>query len=298
MEFGTRAQRQPELNMDETEYKELMGRLDAMTKRMDASEERTRVADEEDEKKRKDESEDEKCAAEKARADESEEERAKDTKEEDKERKDKKRADAESEEEHKEAEPESERKEGGKKEAETKKRDDESEKDKTSEEDKKRADNQRSAMTRRIDEVDANVRDLLKPLSSEDRDELASIQSRADGLAQTLGERISPPLFGERPINYRKRLAAKFQKFSKGTEKIRIDELDGPSFGVIEERIYNDAQIVAPSLMRKGVLSENIRADASGRRIKTYTGDPKAWLGDFTTKPLNVRINKDFGSNR
>lgn len=147
-------------------------------------------------------------------------------------------------------------------------------------------------LKRRIAEMDARMTRLMQPLSANDRDELALIQKRADSLAQMFGDSITPPLAGETPIEYRKRMAAKFQKYSDSTKGIQIEKLDSASFNVIEDRIYTDAQSAstAAEAMPAGRLFPVHSTDRAGRTITKYHGDPKAWMAPFMAKGLSVRI--------
>jgi len=147
-------------------------------------------------------------------------------------------------------------------------------------------------LRQRIADMDARFSRLVRPLSATDRDELARVQQRADTLAQMFGDSITPPLAGETPIEYRKRMAGKFQKHSSGTKGIKLDALDDTSFGVIEERIFADAQAAAmnPDKPLDGRLVAIKSTDGAGRTITKFHGDPKAWLGPFKARGMTVRI--------
>jgi hypothetical protein len=151
-------------------------------------------------------------------------------------------------------------------------------------------------LKRRIADMDARMTRMLRPLSADDRDELARVQKRADSLAQMFGDSITPPLAGETPIEYRKRMAAKFQKYSDSTKGIKIEALDEKSFGVIEDRIFGDAQAAAasPSNVPEGKLFAIKSQDAAGRTITQYHGSPKAWLKPFMAKSVSLRFSDSY----
>lgn len=151
-------------------------------------------------------------------------------------------------------------------------------------------------LKRRIADMDARMTRMLRPLSADDRDELARVQKRADSLAQMFGDSITPPLAGETPIEYRKRMAAKFQKYSDSTKGIKIEALDEKSFGVIEDRIFSDAQAAAasPSNVPEGKLFAIKSQDAAGRTITQYHGSPKAWLKPFMAKSVSLRFSDSY----
>jgi hypothetical protein len=159
---------------------------------------------------------------------------------------------------------------------------------------KKRADSA-TALATRLVSLEDRLNRSSRELTTTERDELATAQSRADSIAQCFGERASFPLAGETPISYRKRLAAKFQKHSEALKDIKLDSLDTVSFGVIEDKIYDDAQkaSTSPSVLVPGRLVPHIRTDQAGRQITSFTGDINAWMGHFKQGgPNYIRVNK------
>lgn len=148
----------------------------------------------------------------------------------------------------------------------------------------------------RIAAMDERLSGLTRPLSSEDRDQLSVAQRRADSLAQMFGDSVQPPLHGEGPIAYRKRLAAKFQKYSPSLKTVKLDSQSPEAFALMEERIYNDAQNVAlnPASAPKGRLIPSVRVDAAGRQITTYTGDIDSWLTHFKSPGYSATINRNL----
>src|SRR6185312_4236097 len=148
----------------------------------------------------------------------------------------------------------------------------------------------------RIAAMDERLSGLTRPLSSEDRDQLSVAQRRADSLAQMFGDSVQPPLHGEGPIAYRKRLAAKFQKYSPSLKTVKLDSQSTEAFALMEERIYNDAQNVALNRASapKGRLIPSVRVDAAGRQITTYTGDIDSWLTHFKSPGYSATINRNL----
>jgi hypothetical protein len=142
--------------------------------------------------------------------------------------------------------------------------------------------------------MDARIAGITKPLSATDRDELATAQARADSLAQMFGDSVNPPLHGESPIEYRKRLAGKFQKHSAAVKGVKLDSLDAASFGVIEERIYADAATVArsPAVLPAGRLMAHKRTDMAGRTITEYSGDIATAFAPFMAPGYVGRVNR------
>lgn len=149
-----------------------------------------------------------------------------------------------------------------------------------------------TALKAQIKAMEDRMNRAFRPLSASDRDELARVQARGDNLAQMFGDSVNPPLAGESVIEYRKRLASKFQRHSDSTKGIKLDALDESSFGIIEERIYADAQKAAhnPDAPAEGRLVAIKSQDGAGRTITKYHGDPKAWLKPFMAKGMSIRF--------
>ena len=148
----------------------------------------------------------------------------------------------------------------------------------------------------RLASVTEQLTTVTKPLSIEDKDQLAQAQSRADSIASAFGESIRAPLYGESPIAYRKSLAAKFQKHSATYKDVKLDSLDAVSFGAVENCIYADAQTAAraPANMPEGRLIEHVHIDRAGRRVSEYSGDPAAAWAPFMAPAMVARINRKF----
>jgi hypothetical protein len=149
-----------------------------------------------------------------------------------------------------------------------------------------------------IASMNARLNRATQPLSAADRDELAKTQARADSLAQMFGDSVTPPLAGETPIEYRRRMAAKFQKHSAGVKNVKLDALDAESFGVIEGLIYSDAQAAAmkPGSPVKGRLIAIKSTDEAGRTITRYQGDMDAWLAPFKAPGMRVAFRQSNGA--
>jgi 8-oxo-dGTP pyrophosphatase MutT (NUDIX family) len=136
------------------------------------------------------------------------------------------------------------------------------------------------------------ITSLTTPLSVTDRDALSSAQARWDSVAQMFGEQVAAPLHGESPVEYRRRLASKFQKHSAQMKDVRLDSLDGPMLDMAENQIRMDAQEYArsPAVSPSGKLIPLVRRDEAGRQITEYSGDMNAWLGFFKHDGQGVRL--------
>ena len=150
------------------------------------------------------------------------------------------------------------------------------------------------------DKLRADMEELKKnqprALSDSEREELSEAQAKADSVANAFGERASAPMAGETPLGYRKRLASKFKVHSKQYAEIDLNAVaDSALFGIIEKSIYADAQAAAfsPATVVPNQLRPIVRADATGRQITTYAGDPAATWAPFQLKARRVvAINK------
>lgn len=150
------------------------------------------------------------------------------------------------------------------------------------------------------DKLRADMEELKKnqprALSDSEREELSEAQAKADSVANAFGERASAPMAGETPLAYRRRLASKFKAHSKEYATIDLNAVaDSALFGIIEKSIYADAQAAAfsPATIVPNQLRPIVRADATGRQITTYAGDPAATWAPFQLKARRVvAINK------
>lgn len=188
------------------------------------------------------------------------------------------------------------------KEGEEEKREERGDARKDAKEEEERKDRKDAKREERMDSVKRENEDLknriaameraLKPLSSADRDALSQAQARADGVAQLFGKQANPPLHGENPVAYRKRLAEALKKYSPEMKDVRMDSLSGSAFKLVEDKIYADAQIAAlsPAEIPKGRLIPVVRRDAAGREITTFQGDMDAWMQHFKSPGNSCRI--------
>ena len=105
-------------------------------------------------------------------------------------------------------------------------------------------------------------------------------QARADAVFMALGERAPAPLSGERPLDFRRRLARGLQRHSEGFKKVNLEELPaGEGFDAIESRIYTDALEASRNPVGvPGMLREIRKRDHTGREIIEFVG-PDTFIG-------------------
>ena len=173
------------------------------------------------------------------------------------------------------------------KEAEKNNRKEQEDERKAEREDRARADAALSAQNRelrgKIAAMQAQMNNLYREPSFEDRNALAATRARADSVYQAVaGRPASEPLPGESPIAYRKRMADGLRKFSAKFKAEEIGGLSGAAFDIVESQIYADAQAAAktPEVTPKGQLRAITRND-SGHTVTEYIGDASATWDQF-----------------
>lgn len=122
-------------------------------------------------------------------------------------------------------------------------------------------------------------------ISDSDRERFAAIQERADPVFQAFNDRAPPPMDGETPTQYQRRLGSKLQGHSPKWAEARLSSVsDEAMLGTILTDIYADSMAAA----RKGVdipvgkLRENRQTTAAGHTIVTFDGETDAWTRNFT----------------
>lgn len=138
-------------------------------------------------------------------------------------------------------------------------------------------------MRLRLEGLEAMMKGIKRETPREDVDALAAAQSRADAVAAMFGDRASPPIAGESPLDYRKRLVNRFKRHSAKFKDTRLDNHDEATLGAVEDIIYMDAMANArtPGDVTPGVLVPYVERDRAGRELTRYHGDVGAWLAPF-----------------
>lgn len=131
-------------------------------------------------------------------------------------------------------------------------------------------------------------------LSDEERNELADAQVKADSVFAAFGNRAPQPLAGEKPMVYRRRLMVQLQEHSADYKGVDLSSIaDAQVLKIAEKQIYADAQSAASLSVGPGQLREIKRADATGRQISTFEGDPEATWAPFKSgKRQIIGFNK------
>ncbi|EDK8539489.1 NUDIX domain-containing protein [Salmonella enterica] len=126
-------------------------------------------------------------------------------------------------------------------------------------------------------------------LSDEERNEIADAQVKADSVFSCFGKRAPVPLSGEKTLAYRRRLMIQLQEHSPDFKTVDLSTIaDSALLSVAEKTIYADAQKSASLSVGPGMLREIKRADATGRQISTFEGDPAATWAPFQSGKRQV----------
>ncbi|MEG6401351.1 NUDIX domain-containing protein [Enterobacter kobei] len=169
-------------------------------------------------------------------------------------------------------------------------------KEKADAEEKEKADAEeveRMAKEKADSELRQQIADLRSriptELSDEERNEVADAQVKADSVFSCFGKRAPVPLSGEKPLAYRRRLMIQLQEHSPDFKAVDLSSIaDSALLGFAEKQIYADAQKSASLSVGPGMLREIKRADATGRQISTFEGDPAATWAPFQSGKRQV----------
>lgn len=147
------------------------------------------------------------------------------------------------------------------------------------------------ARTNALEKRVANVR---REQSGEEAAALTAAQNRADSVLAQLGGRASPPIAGETPLEYRRRMLRDIAQYTPQFKNSRFGSLDAGMVEVIEPRVYADAANAAYAAAdaTPGVLIPFEERDVSGRVITKFHGDIAAFLAPFTLSGQSGRINR------
>lgn len=146
--------------------------------------------------------------------------------------------------------------------------------------------------------IEALSRLVRQPIPDAHRAELAQIQSRADSVLIQMGKRAEPPLVGESPGQYRRRMASVLQPHSRQWKGVRLDALQDEAFTIAENQIFADAVVAArsPSDLERGSIRAVRRTMESGHIETTFVGGEDAhFVKQFTPRARHARILPALG---
>ena len=159
------------------------------------------------------------------------------------------------------------------------------------------AERESKATRDRLAAMEAQLKGITAERDPEDAAQIARLQTRADSLARGLN--ISSvevkPIDGEGPLAYRRRLAAKFQKFARADEvrKADVRRADASVLPALEMVIYNDAQEAAANpghgAETGGIYYE--QRQMLGRTVEIPHGDSAAFIGRHSAPGFKLPHN-------
>jgi hypothetical protein len=97
---------------------------------------------------------------------------------------------------------------------------------------------------------------------------------------------------GNGSIEERKFRLKQLRDLSPTAKQINFATLEPAAFSHIEKIALAEARAGA---YNSGRLFESVERDDGGRKIRSYEGDPNAWMQHFKAPGMTVRINKDAG---
>ena len=129
---------------------------------------------------------------------------------------------------------------------------------------------------------------MPKEMSDADYAEMADAQAKADSVFSAFGDSAPRPLRGENLLGYRKRLASKLKIHSDSWKSVDINALPDTAIDVAEKQIYADSVKAAahPVDIPAGTLHTREKKDENGQLVRTFVGDPNAWMGNFKGIPM------------
>jgi len=146
-----------------------------------------------------------------------------------------------------------------------------------------------------LDEALAKLEELQglvkQPVADADRPSLENIQARADSVMISFGDRAPVFMAGEKPIDYRRRLASMLQKHSKIWKGKRLESMSDEVFGEVEKQVYADALQAAlhPSDFAEGEMRPVRRQNEFGHFITEFVGKD-SFVKQFGLPPRRARI--------
>lgn len=142
----------------------------------------------------------------------------------------------------------------------------------------------------------SETRQMVSGPSREDEDAMLTAQARFDGVAQLFSDSAPRAMAGERPLQYRKRMAKGYQQYSTDWKSVNLSVLEGAAFDIAEGQILEQARRFALSSESVPVntLHEIRTRDETGRTITSFKGDAGACWDRFKSP---VRRVTQFNQN-
>jgi hypothetical protein len=127
-----------------------------------------------------------------------------------------------------------------------------------------------------------------RPVTPADEKAMIEMQARADAVYEELGRRAPPPLPGEQPIEFRRRLLEPLKKYSEWSNT-PLDSLSPDVLDRVEPDIFAAARADAasPTDMADGEIREIVKKDdRTGHVVTTFRGPPSSHFVRQFTRPV------------
>jgi hypothetical protein len=117
-------------------------------------------------------------------------------------------------------------------------------------------------------------------------------QRRAERVVQAFGDSAGADRWanGETYDAYRRRLLGTVKSHSAQWKDVDLTAFGDKALDTVEVQIYADAYqtAISPASVPVGTLREHIEVDETGRKIKSFSGDPEACWGSFKATPRMI----------
>ncbi len=150
-------------------------------------------------------------------------------------------------------------------------------------------------MNRKLAENEMLIQQLIAKSRMADRADTSvadfdAIQAKADAALTPHGRRAGPPLLGEPPMAYRRRMAGQLKAFAPTWADMPLEGVNDAAFERLEVSLYADAAS-APPTAEPGTLRCIPRPSYGGHKICEYVGSPSAWMDQFAG-PVRQFVSK------
>lgn len=144
-----------------------------------------------------------------------------------------------------------------------------------------------------FDQIAAMQKRIPIEMPADERAKFARFQMAVEPVYQAFGDSAGAPsqLNGEKLHDYRTRLLKPLQKHSRSWAKVDLANLHPDALEIAEHTIISDSMAIAshPTTgLEGGRLRMRTTVDASGRRINSFSGPPRAFIEPFCLVPRRV----------
>lgn len=161
---------------------------------------------------------------------------------------------------------------------------------------KARKDAEEAEKAKKDAEAAAELAARMAADSAEEMNMKADYCARMDSALAAVGQRVSPPLPGERAADYRIRALATAQKYAGDAEQridLQLARKDAALLEMSEARILQSVADRARTVASQASKLVEIKREIGGRMVREFIGPVSAFLAPFTLPAKRVvKINK------